>query len=91
MPRGDGTGPTGKGPMTGKGGRGGRGAGAGTGAGAGRGIGAGGGGRGRMGGKGLGPAGECVCPQCGTRAPHERGIPCYEQKCPKCNIPMTRA
>jgi len=77
MPRGDGTGPTGTGPMTGNKGMG-RGAG-------------GGAGRGRMGGKGLGPAGECVCPQCGEKAPHQRGIPCYEQKCPKCNTPMTRA
>jgi hypothetical protein len=70
MPRGDGTGPTGAGPMTGRG----------TGA----------GGRGRMGGRGLGPEGECLCPQCGERAPHERGIPCYEQKCPKCGTAMVR-
>ena len=50
-----------------------------------------GGGRGRMGGKGLGPGGECVCPQCGQRAPHQQGIPCYQQLCPQCNTPMTRA
>ena len=42
--------------------------------------------RGRMGGRGLGPDGECVCPQCGQRSPHQRGIPCFEQKCPKCGI-----
>jgi hypothetical protein len=47
-------------------------------------------GRGRMGGKGLGPGGECVCPQCGQRAPHQRGVPCYQQLCPQCNTPMTR-
>ena len=84
MPRGDGTGPTGKGPMTGKGGRG---AGAGGG---GRGTETGGSGRGRMGGRGLGPAGECVCPQCGEKTPHQAGIPCFEQKCPKCNTSMVR-
>lgn len=49
------------------------------------------GGRGRMGGKGLGPGGECVCPQCGQRAPHQQGVPCYEQLCPQCKAPMTRA
>jgi predicted DNA-binding protein (UPF0251 family) len=48
-------------------------------------------GRGRMGGFGLGPSGECICPNCGTRAPHQRGIPCYKQKCPKCGTLMTRA
>lgn len=48
-------------------------------------------GKGRMGGRGLGPDGECICPQCGQKAPHQRGIPCFEQKCPKCGIPMTRA
>ncbi len=50
-----------------------------------------GGGLGRMGEpKAAGPAGSCVCPQCGQRSPHERGIPCVEQKCPKCGIALTR-
>ncbi len=48
-------------------------------------------GRGRQsGGFGLGPKGECLCPKCGTKAPHQRGIPCYEQKCPNCGSLMTR-
>jgi len=71
MPRGDGTGPAGRGP------------------GAGRGLGRGGG-RGRMGGSGLGAGGECVCHNCGYRAPHQVGSPCYEIKCPKCGAPMAR-
>ncbi len=52
-----------------------------------------GGGRGRNrrpGGFGLGPAGECVCPQCGAKVPHQLGVPCYQQKCPKCGATMTR-
>jgi hypothetical protein len=51
-----------------------------------------GGRRGRMGGTkpGSGPLGECVCPSCGTTAPHQVGIPCYQQKCPKCGAPMVR-
>ncbi|MBA7687621.1 hypothetical protein ES703_96085 [subsurface metagenome] len=49
-----------------------------------------GGGQGRMGGKGLGPGGYCTCPSCGARAPHQRGIPCYQQTCPKCGSKMTR-
>lgn len=48
------------------------------------------GGRGRMGGFGLGPGGECICPRCGTRIPHQRGIPCYQQLCPKCGTSMSR-
>jgi hypothetical protein len=75
MPRGDGTGPPGGG-----------------GAGRGRGIGRGGSGSGRMGGNrpGAGPSGECVCPKCGARVPHQVGIPCYNQSCPKCGIKMVR-
>jgi hypothetical protein len=75
MPRGDGTGPPwGSGPRTG------------------RGAGIGGSPRGRMGGSraGAGPAGECVCPQCGTTIAHETGIPCYYRKCPQCGAKMVR-
>jgi len=50
-----------------------------------------GGGRGRMGGPlSAGPDGECVCPQCGHREPHQRGVPCTERKCPSCGIAMIR-
>lgn len=34
--------------------------------------------------------GDCTCPQCGQREPHQRGVPCFEQKCPKCGSAMTR-
>ncbi len=47
-------------------------------------------GRGRMGGKGLGPGGNCVCPVCGATLPHRIGVPCYEMTCPKCGARMTR-
>lgn len=50
-----------------------------------------GGGAGRMGGRGDGPGGECVCPDCGHRIGHDRGQPCYEKDCPKCGTKMTRA
>ena len=63
MPNLDGTGPTGKGPMTGRG--------------AGRGC------RMRTGG-----TAECVCPECGEKVLHTRGIPCVQTKCPKCGSHM---
>jgi hypothetical protein len=49
-------------------------------------------GRGRMGGNhpGAGPGGECVCPSCGARVPHEAGVPCYSVNCPKCGTRMVR-
>ena len=56
------------------------------------------------GGDGMGPAGQgrgfesnnsglggnCVCPNCGQRVPHNRGVPCNTVKCPKCGANMTR-
>ena len=78
MPGKDGTGPDGKGPI----------AGAGRGMGAGRGQ---GGGRGKMGGAySAGPEGNCICPACGYKTPHNAGQPCSNIKCPKCGVMMTR-
>ncbi|MCE5323699.1 hypothetical protein LLG46_10355 [bacterium] len=54
---------------------------------------AGGRGRGQMGGgrASAGPGGDCVCPSCGHREAHERGVPCVEKTCPKCGTKMVRA
>lgn len=75
MPRGDGTGPMGKGPGTGRG----------RGMGQGRGMGRMGDNR-----PGAGPSGFCVCPSCGEKVTHQVGTPCYSIKCPKCGTRMTR-
>jgi len=59
----------------------------------GRGQGQGGSGKGfgRMGGgRGLGPSGYCICPACGHRESHQRGVPCIELRCPKCGTAMVR-
>ena len=63
----------------------------GQGPGTGRGLGRGRG-MGRMGGNraGAGPSGDCVCPSCGTRVPHQVGVPCYNLSCPKCAQKMAR-
>ena len=57
----------------------------------GRGTGQGRGGQGMGGGSGLGPGGQCRCTNCGYVQQHQLGVPCYNQKCPKCGAPMTRA
>lgn len=64
-----------------------RGIGTGSGSGMGR-----GGGKGRLGGNrlGAGPGGECVCPGCGEKVPHQAGVPCYQMACPKCGSKMVR-
>jgi hypothetical protein len=56
------------------------------------GSGAGGEGRGRGQERGFGvrTGGECVCPSCGKRTPHQRGVPCVEVSCPECGSAMTR-
>lgn len=46
---------------------------------------------GRMGGPiASGPAGNCVCPQCGQKEYHQRSVPCVERKCSNCGSIMAR-
>lgn len=41
--------------------------------------------------RGLGkPACNCVCPACGHREPHVRGIPCVKRQCAVCGAEMVR-
>ncbi len=30
----------------------------------------------------------CTCPKCGHESVHQRGIPCSQDKCPKCQTSM---
>jgi len=38
--------------------------------------------------RGLGGSSECVCPSCGYKETHKRGIPCSTINCPKCGTPL---
>jgi len=68
-----------------------QGGGRGLGGGRGQGQGRGGQGQGRMGGPRAGGAvGTCLCPKCGHREPHERGVPCLQKQCPKCGTALVR-
>ncbi len=40
--------------------------------------------------RGMNTSGLCVCPLCGMTVEHQRGNPCFEQKCPGCGASMTR-
>ncbi len=39
---------------------------------------------------GMGPKGDCVCPKCGYKVPHQPGKPCRELECSKCGVSMIR-
>ena len=59
---------------------GGQGSGAGFGTGRGKGRGCG----------GMGAAGFCICPKCGERFPHQRGVPCLDERCQACGVALVR-
>lgn len=40
--------------------------------------------------QGKGAGGTCVCPKCREKIPHKAGVPCQEEKCPKCGAKMLR-
>ncbi len=46
--------------------------------------------RGKGGGRGSGPGGYCICPECGRKLTHYRGKPCYSEGCPVCGTLMNR-
>ena len=46
--------------------------------------------RGNTRGFAAGSLGECVCTKCKHKITHQRGMPCYQIKCPKCGTLMTR-
>ena len=39
---------------------------------------------------GLASGGNCICPNCNTKVPHQRGTPCYMMACPECGTKMVR-
>jgi predicted Fe-Mo cluster-binding NifX family protein len=47
-------------------------------------------GRGRMDGTAKGQGGNCRCPSCGYVEPHQRGVPCTQQRCKQCGSAMIR-
>lgn len=47
--------------------------------------------RGRQGGRGLGPGGFLICPNCRARVTHQRGVPGFSVPCPSCGTMMIRA
>jgi Zn-finger nucleic acid-binding protein len=44
----------------------------------------------KPGGHNMRAGGHCICPKCDARTSHQRGVPCQEEKCPKCGAKMLR-
>jgi hypothetical protein len=40
--------------------------------------------------RGMGSQGNCICLGCKTTKPHAPGVPCREERCPKCGKAMVR-
>jgi len=38
----------------------------------------------------MGRGGNCYCPKCNYTAPHKRGVPCQEERCPNCGTKLIR-
>lgn len=38
----------------------------------------------------MGRGGNCICPACEVRVPHQAGRPCAEERCPQCGKRMLR-
>jgi len=38
----------------------------------------------------MGRGGTCYCPKCDYRMPHRRGVPCQDERCPKCGAKLIR-
>jgi len=38
----------------------------------------------------MGEGGFCICPKCDEKITHSSGIPCDEERCPKCGAKMLR-
>jgi len=39
-------------------------------------------------GQGLGGSEVCICPECKKEIPHKKGMPCIQQECSKCKVPL---
>lgn len=35
-------------------------------------------------------SGNCCCPQCNHKQPHQQGVPCRKLFCPTCKLPLER-